>query len=107
MAGKEISKPIKDPIPITGITTTQSDSVLELYSAYFNRAADASGLGFWKKSFVTFFENAPSTSTNSEKESFALQKIAQDMSFSEEYKKLYPPSQSNTEFVSAYLYQSS
>jgi len=80
--------------------TTQQDRVLELYSAYFNRAADAGGFGFWKKSFVTYYKGSIAT-TGIEKENEALQKIAADMATSEEYRKLYPDSLSSTSFIEA------
>jgi hypothetical protein len=76
-------------------TTAQSDSVLELYSAYFNRAADAGGFTFWKNSFDTYFNESAGNSA------VALQKIAVDMSTSAEYKANYPATQSSTEFVKA------
>ena len=83
------------------ISIVQTDKVIELYSAYFNRAADASGLTFWKNSFNTYSAAAPAESTADQKEVFALQKIVADMSNSTEYKGFYPSTQSSTEFVNA------
>ncbi len=84
------------------ITTEQSNKVLELYSAYFNRAADASGFTFWKNSFQSYSDNAPaSVTTAADKEVYALQKIVSDMSTATEYKALYPSTQSSTDFVNA------
>ena len=82
-------------------TETQANSVLELYSAYFNRAADAGGFTFWKDSFDQYFAVADSTADDNAKTLFALQKIATDMSGAPEYVALYPATQSNTEFVEA------
>ncbi len=79
-------------------TTAQSDSVLELYSAYFNRAADADGLIFWKNSFDTFLKSAEGKD-DTEKSAFALRKIAEDMTKSSEYQSLYESNLSNKEFV--------
>jgi len=82
-------------------TAAQSDSVLELYSAYFNRAADATGFTFWQKSFDTYLASADATATDTAKELFALQKIATDMSKATEYTALYPATQSTTDFITA------
>ncbi len=79
-------------------TSAQSDSVLELYSAYFHRAADATGFAFWQKSFDTFFA-AATGKNDAAKSAEALQKIAVDMSTSTEYKEFYPSILSNEEFV--------
>ena len=82
------------------ITTEQADKVLELYSAYFNRAADAKGFTFWQNSFESYSDAAPaSVTTAADKEAYALQKIVSDMATSTEYKGLYPSSQSTTDFV--------
>lgn len=83
------------------ITTDQADSVLELYSAYFNRAADADGFTFWQNSFETYYAEATSTATDADKASYALQRIVADMANSTEYQALYPSTQSTTEFVNA------
>jgi Ca2+-binding RTX toxin-like protein len=83
------------------ITTDQADKVLELYSAYFNRAADAEGFEFWQNSFNTYYAEATSTATDADKESYALQRIVGDMATSTEYIALYPSTQSSTEFVGA------
>jgi hypothetical protein len=82
-------------------TTAQSDSVLELYSAYFNRAADATGFAFWVKSFDTFFAGADATADDAAKTLFALQKIATDMSTAKEYTDLYSATQPNADFIKA------
>ncbi|MCK5729291.1 MAG: DUF4214 domain-containing protein, partial [Methylococcales bacterium] len=83
------------------ISIPQTDKVIELYSAYFNRAADSTGLTFWKNSFDSYFAAAPAESTADQKEVFALQKIVADMSTSPEYKGFYPSTQSTTEFVNS------
>ena len=81
-------------------TTAQSDSVLELYSAYFNRAADATGFTFWQKSFDTYLSSSTGADDTA-KSADALQKIAVDMSTSTEYKELYPSTLSNEAFINA------
>jgi len=82
------------------ITTGQADKVLELYSAYFNRAADADGFTFWQKSFQSYSDKAPANiTTAADKEVYALQKIVGDMSNASEYTALYPSTQSTTSFV--------
>jgi len=84
------------------ITTAQADKVLELYSAYFNRAADADGFTFWQNSFQSYSDNAPvSITTDVDKEAYSLQKIISDMANSTEYNELYPLTQSTTIFVDA------
>jgi uncharacterized protein YkwD len=79
-------------------TIAQEDRILELYSAYFNRAADAQGFGFWKKSFNSYYGTAQAA-TDTEKEELALQRITSDMSGSDEYKALYPDSLSSVDFI--------
>ena len=81
-------------------TTSQEDRILELYSAYFNRAADAQGFSFWKNSFNSYYGIAEA-STDTEKEQLALQRITSDMSGSDEYKALYPDSLSSVDFIDA------
>jgi len=78
--------------------TTQENRILELYSAYFNRAADTSGFSFWKKSFNTYYTGSSAT-TDTEKEEQALRQIASDMAISKEYLALYPDSLSSTDFI--------
>ena len=70
------------------ITTLQRDSILELYTAYFNRASDADGLSFWMDSFEFYLSKGIS-------ESQALENIATDMTNAPEYQALYPASLSN------------
>ena len=79
-------------------TITQEERILELYSAYFNRAADADGFDFWKKSFNTYYTGS-SVTTDTEKEEQALQQITSDMATSKEYLELYPNSLSSTDFI--------
>jgi len=79
--------------------TTQEDRILELYSAYFNRAADAGGFSFWKNSFNSYYGTSQAA-TEIEKEALALQRITSDMSGSDEYKALYPDSLSSVNFIS-------
>ncbi|MCK5872225.1 MAG: DUF4214 domain-containing protein, partial [Methylococcales bacterium] len=81
------------------ISNAQTDKVIELYSAYFNRAADSKGLTFWKNSFDSYFAAAPEGTADNEV--YALQKIVTDISAAPEYKGLYPSTQSTTEFVNA------
>ena len=57
------------------ITTKQQETIIELYSAYFNRAADADGTEFWSNSFEQYYVNAPTYLTKLSKEQFALLNI--------------------------------
>ena len=85
----------------TEMTVTQENSVLELYSAYFNRAADANGFNFWKNSFKSYIKGADANATENDRTLFSLEKIATDMTSSSEYKGLYPSSQSISDFIDA------
>jgi hypothetical protein len=77
---------------ITAISTNQTKSVIELYSAYFNRGADSSGLDFWESSFISrLSENIT--------EIKALELIASEMSNSAEYQALYPSTLSIQEML--------
>ncbi len=78
----------------------QNDRILELYSAYFNRAADAGGFSFWKNSFNSYYATELTTATEAEKEEGALQKITSDMTNSDEYIALYPSTLSSVGFIS-------
>lgn len=82
-------------------TTAQSESIIELYTAYFNRAADATGFTFWQGSFDTYYAEADSTASDADKESYALQRITDDMSNADEYVALYPSTQTSTEFINS------
>ena len=77
------------------------DRIIELYSAYFNRAADKTGFSFWKKAFDTYYAGEDGTQLTSEKETNALQKITNDMANADEYTTLYPETQSSINFISA------
>ena len=79
-------------------TIAQEERILELFTAYFNRAADANGFEFWKKSFNSYYTGSSAT-TDTAKEEQALQRITSDMSGSDEYKVLYPDSLSSTDFI--------
>ncbi|MCK5899005.1 MAG: DUF4214 domain-containing protein [Methylococcales bacterium] len=77
------------------------DRIIELYSAYFNRAADKEGFSFWKKSFDSYYSGEDSAKLTTEKEANALQKITNDMAGADEYKALYPETQSSVNFITA------
>jgi hypothetical protein len=80
-------------------TSAQSGKILELYSAYFNRAADANGLKFWIGRFSSYFEYFKKGATDSQAEEYAFNEVAKEISKSNEFLTLYPPTQSAEEFV--------
>lgn len=76
------------------------ERIIELYSAYFNRVADKEGIDHWTNSYKIYFaEVVDATITDTDKEDYALQKIAFEIALSEEYSELYPPTQPSTEFI--------
>jgi hypothetical protein len=77
-------------------TNKQKESIIELYSAYFNRAADADGANFWEKSYDIFLAQAPNSASAEE---FALTKISSQMATSPEYIALYPAELLNVTFL--------
>lgn len=81
------------------ITVTQQKTIIELYSAYFNRAADADGVTFWENSFEIYFTHAPESFTEEIKEQFALIKVSEDISTATEYTTLYPSTLANFDFI--------
>ncbi len=81
------------------ITVEQKKTIIELYSAYFNRAADSDGAKFWSNSFEVYFKNAPETFSEVNKEQFALLKVSKDISSAKEYTDLYPSSLNHTDFI--------
>ncbi|MCK4493129.1 MAG: DUF4214 domain-containing protein [Methylococcales bacterium] len=92
----------KESTKITPVTAENiEDRIIELYSAYFNRAADKAGFVFWKKSFDAYYAEEDSIKLTSEKERNALQKITDDMANAEEYIALYPETQSSINFINA------
>ncbi|MCK5871657.1 MAG: DUF4214 domain-containing protein, partial [Methylococcales bacterium] len=81
------------------ITIIQKETIIELYSAYFNRAADASGITFWEKSFEIYFRNTSQSLATSAREKITLSFIASDISNSTEYKGLYPATLNNSLYI--------
>jgi len=71
---------------IAGLQAPDLESFIELYIAYFNRAPDAEGLGFWG----TVFSNG-----------FSLEEIAGFFIPSAEYAATYPEGQTNADFATA------
>lgn len=82
-------------------TTEQRASIIELYSAYFNRAADADGIAFWENSFGVYLEKSMSSLSDAAKEQFALTKVSEDIATTDEYTVLYPVSLENFDFITA------
>jgi uncharacterized protein YkwD len=82
-------------------STSSANSVLELYTAYFNRAADKKGFDFWIQSFQTYSSPLTGTMAPEAIAEYALRKIALDMSESKEYIDYYPSTQSASEFIEA------
>ncbi len=90
----------EEPIEVKQPTgESVEDRIIELYSAYFNRAADKKGFSFWKKSFNRYYSEGDNIKLIAEKESNALQKITNDMANADEYKALYPETQSSVNFI--------
>ncbi|MDQ7090645.1 MAG: DUF4214 domain-containing protein [Methylococcales bacterium] len=81
------------------ITTEQKETIIELYSAYFNRAADAGGANFWINSFETYMANAPTTLLAPSPELYAFIEVLADISTATEYQQLYPSTLENSDFI--------
>jgi hypothetical protein len=81
------------------ITVEQKEAIIELYSAYFNRAADASGTNFWMNSFESYLNNPLTSLLTPSKEQFALTQIITDISKATEYQQLYPLTLANSDFI--------
>ncbi|MCK5871464.1 MAG: DUF4214 domain-containing protein, partial [Methylococcales bacterium] len=81
------------------ISVEQKKTIIELYSAYFNRAPDSDGVKFWSNSFEVYFKDLPETFSEVNKEQFSLLKVSQDISTAKEYTDLYPSSLNHTDFI--------
>ena len=71
---------------LTGLTSEELESFIELYIAYFNRAPDAVGLGFWGTAFAN---------------GTTLEESASLFIDQDETRATYPEDLSNTEFATA------
>lgn len=69
---------------------TNSEQVLELYTAMFNRAADASGLNYWVNEM--------------DSNGWSIQNVASSFAQQTEYQTAYPSSGSNSDFITT-IYQ--
>ncbi|MDQ7089514.1 MAG: cadherin domain-containing protein [Methylococcales bacterium] len=81
-------------------TSTQKETIIELYTAYFGRAADKEGADFWVGKYDQFLpEVLKDTPNQSDAERTLLIKISEAIATSDEYIALYPPELSSNDFL--------
>ena len=87
------------------ITKIETSSIVELYTAYFNRVSDNGGLTHWMERYNSIKESSTTTIIDADTAGAgALLQVAQEMTTEEEYTSQYTTSSTNESFLST-IYQ--